>query len=73
MFATVKGNVPVNEDQPAAQHGVLRAVGVIHWGLMTTVFSLSHLAFLLVLIFTGAFSLILGPIIDALLRILVGL
>ena len=28
---------------------------------------------LLVLIFTGAFSLILGPIIDALLRILVGL
>ena len=29
MFATVKGNVVVNEDQPAAQHGVLRAVGVI--------------------------------------------
>lgn len=29
--------------------GFLRAVGVIHWGLMTTVFSLSHLAFLLVL------------------------
>jgi len=29
--------------------GFLRAVGVIHWGLMTTVFSLSHLAFMLVL------------------------
>ncbi len=29
--------------------GFLRAVGTIHWGLMTTVFSLSHAAFLLVL------------------------
>jgi phosphatidate cytidylyltransferase len=29
--------------------GFLRAAGTIHWGLMTTVFSLSHVAFLLVL------------------------
>lgn len=29
--------------------GFLRAVGVIHWGLMTTVFCVSHLAFMLVL------------------------
>lgn len=29
--------------------GYLRAIGTIHWGLMTTVFSLSHIAFLLVL------------------------
>jgi len=29
--------------------GFLSAVGSIHWGLMTTVFSLSHIAFLLVL------------------------
>ena len=29
--------------------GFLRSVGMLHWGLMTTVFSLSHLAFLLVL------------------------
>ena len=29
--------------------GFLRAAGTIHWGLMTTVFSLSHLAYLLVL------------------------
>ena len=29
--------------------GFLRAVGTIHWGLMTTVFSLSHIAYLLVL------------------------
>ena len=27
----------------------LRAAGTLHWGMMTTVFSLSHLAFLLVL------------------------
>ncbi|MEP6702240.1 MAG: phosphatidate cytidylyltransferase [Betaproteobacteria bacterium] len=30
-------------------HGFLRAVGVLHWGLMTTVFCVSHLAFLIVL------------------------
>jgi phosphatidate cytidylyltransferase len=30
-------------------HGFLRAVGVIHWGLMTTVFCVSHLAFMLAL------------------------
>ena len=29
--------------------GYLKAVGTLHWGLMTTVFSLSHLAYLLVL------------------------
>lgn len=29
--------------------GFLRALGTIHWGLMTTVFSLSHVAFLFVL------------------------
>ena len=29
--------------------GFLRAVGTLHWGLMITVFSLSHMAFLLVL------------------------
>jgi len=29
--------------------GFLRAVGTLHWGLMTMVFSLSHVAFLLVL------------------------
>ncbi len=29
--------------------GFLAAVGTLHWGMMTTVFSLSHLAFLLVL------------------------
>ncbi len=29
--------------------GFLRSVGTLHWGLMTTVFSLSHIAFFLVL------------------------
>lgn len=29
--------------------GFLRAIGTLHWGLMTTVFSLSHAAFLLIL------------------------
>ncbi|MBD2769637.1 phosphatidate cytidylyltransferase [Hymenobacter sp. BT664] len=29
--------------------GFLRAVGTLHWGLMTTVFSISHMAYLLVL------------------------
>jgi phosphatidate cytidylyltransferase len=29
--------------------GFLRAAGTLHWGMMTTVFSISHLAFLLVL------------------------
>lgn len=33
--------------------GFLAAVGTLHWGLMTTVFSLSHLAFLLVLPVAG--------------------
>ncbi|MGE3935074.1 MAG: phosphatidate cytidylyltransferase [Rhodospirillaceae bacterium] len=32
-----------------AVDGFLRAVGTLHWGLMTTVYSLSHIAFLLVL------------------------
>lgn len=30
-------------------HGFLRAVGTLHWGLMITVFGLSHMAYLLVL------------------------
>ena len=30
-------------------HGFLRAAGTLHWGLMTTVFSVSHIAFLLAL------------------------
>ena len=30
-------------------HGYLRAAGTLHWGLMTTVFSLGHAAYLLVL------------------------
>ncbi len=30
-------------------HGYLRAAGTLHWGLMTTVFSISHAAYLLVL------------------------
>jgi phosphatidate cytidylyltransferase len=30
-------------------NGFLRAAGTLHWGLMTTVFSLSHIAYLLVL------------------------
>ena len=30
-------------------HGFIRAAGTLHWGLMTTVFSLSHAAFLLAL------------------------
>ena len=29
--------------------GFIRAAGTLHWGLMTTVFSLSHMAYLLVL------------------------
>ena len=29
--------------------GFLRAIGTLHWGLMITVFSLSHMAFMLVL------------------------
>jgi phosphatidate cytidylyltransferase len=33
--------------------GFLPAVGTLHWGLMTTVFSLSHLAYLLVLPASG--------------------
>jgi phosphatidate cytidylyltransferase len=33
--------------------GFLSAVGILHWGLMTTVFSLSHLAYLLTLPTSG--------------------
>ncbi len=33
--------------------GFLKAVGTLHWGLMATVFSISHLAYLLVLPATG--------------------
>ena len=34
----------------------LRAIGTLHWGLMTLVFSISHVAFLLVLPGTGSTS-----------------
>ncbi|MCA8959765.1 MAG: phosphatidate cytidylyltransferase [Planctomycetes bacterium] len=34
--------------------GFLRSVGTVHWGLMTTVFSISHAAYLLVLRTPGA-------------------
>ncbi len=33
----------------AETHGFLKAVGTLHWGLMLTVFSLGHLAYLLML------------------------
>ena len=41
--------------------GFLRAAGTLHWGLMTTVFSLSHIAYLLALPdHTGAHGVITG-------------
>ena len=40
----------------AEPSGFLRAAGTLHWGLMTTVFSLSHAAYLLVLPGAGALS-----------------
>lgn len=41
--------------------GFLRAAGTIHWGLMTTVFSISHVAFLLVLPRSEAGAGVGGP------------
>ncbi|BAP54317.1 phosphatidate cytidylyltransferase [Thioploca ingrica] len=42
--------------------GFLRAIGTLHWGLMTTVFSLSHAAFLLILRYeTPSGMLLAGP------------
>jgi phosphatidate cytidylyltransferase len=41
--------------------GFLRAAGTIHWGLMTTVFSLSHAAFLLILRFKDDPASMPGP------------
>jgi phosphatidate cytidylyltransferase len=41
--------LPVRMVLVGETHGFLRAVGTLHWGLMTTVFSLSHVAFLLTL------------------------
>ena len=41
--------IPVRMVTIGETKGFLRAVGTIHWGLMLTVFSISHLAYLLVL------------------------
>lgn len=41
--------VPLRKVLIGATEGFLHSVGTIHWGLMTTVFSLSHAAFLLAL------------------------
>jgi phosphatidate cytidylyltransferase len=41
--------------------GYLRAVGTLHWGLMTMVFSLSHAAFLLILRPADALDELPGP------------
>jgi phosphatidate cytidylyltransferase len=41
--------LPVRMVLRGATEGFLKAAGTLQWGLMTTVFSLSHLAFLLVL------------------------
>ena len=41
--------------------GFLRAIGTLHWGLMTTVFSLSHAAFLLVLRHETPNGILAGP------------
>ncbi|HEX2253490.1 MAG TPA: phosphatidate cytidylyltransferase [Thermoanaerobaculia bacterium] len=41
--------LPLRMIQIGETAGFLRAVGTLHWGLMTTVFSISHVAFLLVL------------------------
>jgi len=46
--------VPIRMLLIGETQGYLKAVGTLHWGLMTTVFSLSHLAFLLVLPATEA-------------------
>jgi phosphatidate cytidylyltransferase len=41
--------IPVRMVLHGQTEGFLRATGTIHWGLMTTVFTLSHMAYLLVL------------------------
>ncbi len=41
--------IPVRMVLHGQTDGFLRATGTIHWGLMTTVFTLSHMAYLLVL------------------------
>lgn len=41
--------------------GYLRAVGTLHWGLMTMVFSLSHAAFLLILRLEKPSDVLAGP------------
>jgi phosphatidate cytidylyltransferase len=41
--------IPFRMILTGATAGFLKAIGSIHWGVMTTVFSLSHIAFLLVL------------------------
>jgi phosphatidate cytidylyltransferase len=46
--------IPVRMVLHGQTEGFLRAAGTIHWGLMTTVFTLSHMAYLLVLPGPGA-------------------
>jgi len=41
--------IPVRMVLHGQTEGFLRATGTLHWGLMTTVFTLSHMAYLLVL------------------------
>lgn len=41
--------LPIRMALVGETQGFLRSVGVIHWGLMTTVFCISHLAFLIAL------------------------
>ena len=45
MFALIAFRMVITQQT----EGFLRAIGILHWGLMTTVFSLSHLAYLLML------------------------
>jgi phosphatidate cytidylyltransferase len=46
--------IPVRMVLHGQTEGFLRAAGTLHWGLMTTVFTLSHMAYLLVLPGKGA-------------------
>src|SRR2546430_10946659 len=59
MFPTVKGNVAVSEHHPAAQHGVLRAVGVIAAATLAS----RVLGFVRDMVVARAFGA--GPITDA--------
>ncbi len=45
--------LPVRMVMIGETSGFIRAVGTLHWGLMTTVFTLSHIAYLLVLPMAG--------------------